>query len=606
MYKLVIADDEGKTTVVPLVRDEITIGRKEGNTIRLTERNISRRHARLRKANGAYVVEDLQSYNGVKVNGRRIGGEVALKAGDQITIGDYQLSLQLDETATTAETTGPTAMPAGAEAATALLQAPAAGPALAPALAAQPPARLVMVSPPAPGAEFALARPVTRLGRAEELDIWINHRSISREHAEIENENGRIRIRDLGSANGIRVNGREVTQADLAPGDVVELGQVRFRFVAPGETFVFDAARTMQLEAVSAPQRPAARAPLLAAAGIVGLAVAGAVAVAMTGGEEPETAVVPLPTAAGPATALQPPAPPQPAPMPGAGVESHVAAAIAACRTAINGGDFAGAVARAEEALRLRPGDPDASSCRHDAERAQHESETFARGDAARRAGQIERAYLEFESLPPDSPYRLRTEVTSTMREFATLQIERANAVLGTDPEEAFRYADSVRAMATVDASLRRQADAIARRARQRAGGGGAVAAKVGPGREPERRPDPRGTTLAGTAGRPETPSSARPESSAGVGAVAPATDASGQSPLQQAQTCLARGDNPCVIRALEGRARTAQEFRLLIETYRAIGNTPRMLDSMERFIQRFPTDPRAGAYRQTLASHGR
>ena len=47
MYKLIIEDDEGKTTVVPLIRDEITIGRKEGNTIRLTERNVSRRHAKL-------------------------------------------------------------------------------------------------------------------------------------------------------------------------------------------------------------------------------------------------------------------------------------------------------------------------------------------------------------------------------------------------------------------------------------------------------------------------------------------------------------------------------------------------------------------------------
>ena len=37
MFKLTIEDDEGKTTVVPLARDEITIGRLEGNTIRLTE-----------------------------------------------------------------------------------------------------------------------------------------------------------------------------------------------------------------------------------------------------------------------------------------------------------------------------------------------------------------------------------------------------------------------------------------------------------------------------------------------------------------------------------------------------------------------------------------
>ena len=46
MFKLVIEDDEGNKTVVPVIRDEITIGRKDGNTIRLTERNVSRDHAR--------------------------------------------------------------------------------------------------------------------------------------------------------------------------------------------------------------------------------------------------------------------------------------------------------------------------------------------------------------------------------------------------------------------------------------------------------------------------------------------------------------------------------------------------------------------------------
>ena len=47
MFKLVICDDEGKTTIVPLIRDEVTIGRREGNTIRLTDRNVSRNHALL-------------------------------------------------------------------------------------------------------------------------------------------------------------------------------------------------------------------------------------------------------------------------------------------------------------------------------------------------------------------------------------------------------------------------------------------------------------------------------------------------------------------------------------------------------------------------------
>ena len=99
-----------------------------------------------------------------------------------------------------------------------------------------PPARLVMITPPAPGAEFALTADRVRIGRAEDLDIWVNHRSISREHAEIQKEpDGGLRLIDLGSANGVRVNAQDVQNALLGAGDVVELGQVRFRFVAAGE-----------------------------------------------------------------------------------------------------------------------------------------------------------------------------------------------------------------------------------------------------------------------------------------------------------------------------------------------------------------------------------
>src|SRR5262249_24509306 len=96
MFKLIIEDDEGKTTVVPLIRDEITIGRKEGNTIRLTERNVSRRHAKLVKQNSSVFIEDLGSYNGIKVNGSKIAGRIAVAEGDRIQIGDYLLALKMD------------------------------------------------------------------------------------------------------------------------------------------------------------------------------------------------------------------------------------------------------------------------------------------------------------------------------------------------------------------------------------------------------------------------------------------------------------------------------------------------------------------------------
>src|SRR5688572_24703491 len=96
MFKLVIQDDEGKTTVVPLIRDEITIGRKEGNTIRLTERNVSRRHARILRNNGEVQIEDLGSYNGIRVNNARIAERVSLRISDQVQIGDYKLYLKAE------------------------------------------------------------------------------------------------------------------------------------------------------------------------------------------------------------------------------------------------------------------------------------------------------------------------------------------------------------------------------------------------------------------------------------------------------------------------------------------------------------------------------
>src|ERR1700760_916266 len=96
MYKLIIEDDEGKTTVVPLIRDEITIGRKEGNTIRLTERNVSRRHARILRNQGEVHIEDLGSYNGIRVNNARIAERVSLRVSDQVQIGDYKLYLKAE------------------------------------------------------------------------------------------------------------------------------------------------------------------------------------------------------------------------------------------------------------------------------------------------------------------------------------------------------------------------------------------------------------------------------------------------------------------------------------------------------------------------------
>jgi pSer/pThr/pTyr-binding forkhead associated (FHA) protein len=280
MFKLVIQDDEGKTTVVPLIRDEITIGRKEGNTIRLTERNVSRRHARIVRSNGEVQIEDLGSYNGIRVNNARIAERVSLRVSDQVQIGDYKLYLkaegveQVDDARTmpiervdspiateimpavspSSPTVPISAQAAAAAAATTGRPAvsgtgdtdpagrPVATAAQVAALSASAAyGKLVVLSSNFPGKEFDLTRPQMIIGRTDENDIVVNHRSISRNHAKItrDPETSRYTISDLQSSNGVRVNGQDYGKVELRRGDTVDLGHVRLRFVEPGEEFLF-------------------------------------------------------------------------------------------------------------------------------------------------------------------------------------------------------------------------------------------------------------------------------------------------------------------------------------------------------------------------------
>jgi hypothetical protein len=68
------------------------------------------------------------------------------------------------------------------------------------------------------------------LGRSRECDIVLADANVSRRHAELRREGGSWVIADLGSTNGIKVNGRRVDRAGLAPGDHVTLGITELQF----------------------------------------------------------------------------------------------------------------------------------------------------------------------------------------------------------------------------------------------------------------------------------------------------------------------------------------------------------------------------------------
>src|SRR5438445_74144 len=72
--KLIIEDDEGRRTVIPLFRDRLTIGRAPDNTVRLGEKNVSRKHGRLVREDGRIFIEDVGSFTGILVNGEQEHG----------------------------------------------------------------------------------------------------------------------------------------------------------------------------------------------------------------------------------------------------------------------------------------------------------------------------------------------------------------------------------------------------------------------------------------------------------------------------------------------------------------------------------------------------
>ena len=78
---------------------------------------------------------------------------------------------------------------------------------------------------------YVLDGPIAVLGRSRECDCVLADPNVSRKHAELQrNSSGDWTISDLGSTNGVKVNGRQVDSARLTPGDQIQIGTTYFTF----------------------------------------------------------------------------------------------------------------------------------------------------------------------------------------------------------------------------------------------------------------------------------------------------------------------------------------------------------------------------------------
>jgi len=88
------------------------------------------------------------------------------------------------------------------------------------------PAQLLSLSE---GPSIVLDKPIMLVGRHEECDLQLNSRKVSRKHCCIAQVKDHLVIRDLGSTNGIRINGTRVQGGVLRTGDELMIGNFRYQ-----------------------------------------------------------------------------------------------------------------------------------------------------------------------------------------------------------------------------------------------------------------------------------------------------------------------------------------------------------------------------------------
>jgi len=84
--------------------------------------------------------------------------------------------------------------------------------------------------------EIPFDRPTIRIGRMKENDLVVNNLSVSRFHATLAQADDGYVLEDLGSENGIWVNGRRVKSCRVGPGDRIQVGKHEVQIVPAGET----------------------------------------------------------------------------------------------------------------------------------------------------------------------------------------------------------------------------------------------------------------------------------------------------------------------------------------------------------------------------------
>jgi pSer/pThr/pTyr-binding forkhead associated (FHA) protein len=208
------ADATSPDRVMRVEGKVVYIGRSPKCTVQLHDPTVSRLHAALaRQADGSWALIRHKAAQAVWIDGEAVDKK-PLRGGESIRIGGFTLLFHAQH-----------ANVAGVDDET------VRGQPLAAMTADLPEATLWFEAGGPPAGSVPLSRVVTVFGRGEECDVVLDDQRCSRRHMEISRVGEAFVLRDLGSTNGVLVNGERASgEVDLVSGDVIQVGSARMRF----------------------------------------------------------------------------------------------------------------------------------------------------------------------------------------------------------------------------------------------------------------------------------------------------------------------------------------------------------------------------------------
>ena len=239
MPKLTLVQDRKTVQIFDLDQPVIRIGRVPGMDIQIDDVSISRRQAEIQQEGDRWVVRDIGSSNGTFVNGERLAGDRPLRAGDEISIGQFSLFFERgiasyqprarEAAAKEAPRPAPAPRPAGPADSTAYL-APQEIERIEREAAQKRQAHLIWEVGATRATHYLAAGGGALIGRSELCDLRVPKGP--RQHLLVIRVGDGFEARNLSFWRRMRVRGQVTARARLHTGDVIEMGPLRLTFRA--------------------------------------------------------------------------------------------------------------------------------------------------------------------------------------------------------------------------------------------------------------------------------------------------------------------------------------------------------------------------------------